>query len=57
MTNNPQPTPTINPWDMTSIYAASFYLSGFGGLFTPGMLMAARHQSLPDTQPAPAQQG
>ncbi|HTN39961.1 MAG TPA: hypothetical protein VLZ84_02345 [Asticcacaulis sp.] len=47
MTFEPIPTHIATPWDMATIYAATF------GLFAPGVLMAARRQ----TEQTPPQQG
>ena len=49
MTHLPQPTPIATPWDLVSIYAASF------GLFAPGALMAARLQAQQTPQPPQGQ--
>lgn len=46
MTQKPQSTLITNPWDVATIYAASF------GLFAPGLLMAARRQTI-QTAPSP----
>ena len=43
MTHKLKSTPITNPWDMATVYAASF------GLFAPGTLMAARRQAMQTT--------
>lgn len=50
MTQKLKSTPITNPWDMATVYAASF------GLFAPGTLMAARRLNTP-TPSQPPQQG
>ena len=50
MTQQLKSTPITNPWDMATVYAASF------GLFAPGTLMAARRLTM-STPAQPPQQG
>ncbi|MGN6207298.1 hypothetical protein [Asticcacaulis sp.] len=49
MTQKLKSTPIITPWDMATVYAASF------GLFAPGTLMAARRQAMQMTSQPPQQ--
>ncbi len=48
MTPLPEST-LITPLDVASVYAASLCLSGFGGLFAAGALMAARRRATAET--------
>ena len=48
MTQTPIPAPFTNPFDMATVYTASF------GLFAPGLLMAARRQTIA-AAPQPSQ--
>ena len=48
MTQKLKSTPITTPWDMATVYAASF------GLFAPGLLIAARRQAI-QTAPPPVQ--
>ena len=50
MTQMPVPTLFTNPFDMATVYAAAF------GLFAPGLLMAARRQTItPTSHPSQGQ--
>ncbi len=52
MTHKLTSTPLTTPWDLATLYAASCL--GFGGLFAPGLLMAARRHAI-HTAPTSAQ--
>ena len=54
MTQIPEPT-LITPLDVATVYAAALCLSGFGGLFAPGALMAARMRAAAVTPASPPQ--
>ena len=54
MTPLPEST-LITPLELATAYAASLCLSGFGGLFAPGALMAARRRAIAETIASPPQ--